>query len=62
MISQQSVGQIKFDVAKRVVSHSVTGIWQRIVAEYRLTESLPDQLKSSLPSIEEIEAELEGLK
>ena len=32
------------------------------VSEYRLTESLPDQLKSSLPSVEEIEAELEGLK
>ena len=30
------------------------------VSEYRLTQSLPDNLKSSLPSIEEIEAELHG--
>ena len=30
------------------------------VSEYQLTQSLPDKLKSSLPSIEEIEAELEG--
>jgi predicted nuclease of restriction endonuclease-like (RecB) superfamily len=31
------------------------------VSEYQLTQSLPDDLKSSLPSIEEIERELEGL-
>ena len=29
------------------------------VSEYELTRSLPDNLKGSLPSIEEIEAELE---
>jgi hypothetical protein len=28
------------------------------VSEYELTRALPDNLKSSLPSIEEIEAEL----
>ena len=28
------------------------------VSEYQLTHSLPDNLKSSLPSVEEIEAEL----
>lgn len=32
------------------------------VSEYELTRSLPENLKSSLPSIEEIEAELSGLK
>jgi hypothetical protein len=30
------------------------------VSEYELTQALPEELKSSLPSIEEIEAELEG--
>ncbi len=30
------------------------------VSEYQITESLPDTLKSSLPSIEQIEAELGG--
>ena len=30
------------------------------VTEYQLTQALPDNLKSSLPSIEEIEAELSG--
>ncbi|KAF1081584.1 MAG: hypothetical protein GQF41_1924 [Candidatus Rifleibacterium amylolyticum] len=28
------------------------------VSEYQLTQSLPDELKSSLPSIEAFEAEL----
>ena len=30
------------------------------VADYELTRALPDNLKSSLPSIEEIEAELQS--
>lgn len=30
------------------------------VSEYVITRSLPDEFKSSLPSIEEIEAELGG--
>ena len=30
------------------------------VSDYELTRALPDNLKSSLPSIEEIEAELSG--
>jgi len=29
------------------------------IAEFRLTESLPENLKSSLPSIEELESELD---
>ena len=31
------------------------------VAEYQLIESLPAELQTSLPSIEQIERELEGL-
>jgi len=30
------------------------------ISEYELTESLPENLKGSLPSLEEIEAELSG--
>lgn len=30
------------------------------VSEYIITRNLPDEFKSSLPSIEEIEAELSG--
>ena len=30
------------------------------VSEYTITQNLPDDLKSSLPSIEEIEAEFGG--
>jgi len=30
------------------------------VSEYNITKTLPDTLKSSLPSIEDIEAELSG--
>ena len=32
------------------------------VAEYQLSSALPENLKGSLPSIEELEAELEGVK
>jgi hypothetical protein len=32
------------------------------VSEYQLTQSLPENLKSSLPSIEEIEAKLFGVQ
>jgi hypothetical protein len=31
-----------------------------VVSAYQLTQALPDNLKSSLPSIEEIEAEFSG--
>ena len=31
------------------------------IAEYKLIESLPAELQTSLPSIEQIEAELQGL-
>ncbi len=32
------------------------------VSEYQITENLPDQFKSSLPGIEQIEAELGGFE
>jgi predicted nuclease of restriction endonuclease-like (RecB) superfamily len=32
------------------------------VSEYQLTKALPDELKSSLPTVEQLEAELENLK
>lgn len=32
------------------------------VSEYQITANLPEQLRSSLPSIEQIEAELGGFK
>lgn len=42
-----------------VVEYALSDIHKPIgVTEYQLTESLPENLKSSLPSIEEIEAEL----
>ena len=31
------------------------------VADYQLSTALPENLKGSLPSIEELEAELEGV-
>jgi predicted nuclease of restriction endonuclease-like (RecB) superfamily len=44
---------------KTVVEYTLKDVNKPIgVSEYRLTRSLPDEYKSSLPSIEEIEAEL----
>jgi predicted nuclease of restriction endonuclease-like (RecB) superfamily len=44
-----------------VVEYALRDINKPIgVSEYMITQSLPDDLKSSLPSIEEIEAELGG--
>lgn len=54
VIVQRLVAQILAEYALRDV-HKPIGI-----SEYELTRSLPDNLKSSLPSIEEIEAELSG--
>ncbi len=46
---------------KMVAEYALSGIHKPIgVSEYQLTQSLPDNLKPSLPSIEEIESELEG--
>ncbi len=42
-----------------VVEYSLSDIHKPIgVSEYQLTHQLPDKLKSVLPSIEDIEAEL----
>jgi hypothetical protein len=44
-----------------VVEYALKDIHKPIgVSEYTITKHLPDELKSSLPSIEEIEAELGG--
>lgn len=46
---------------KLVAEYALSDIHKPIgVSEYQLTQSLPENLKSSLPSIEEIEAELSG--
>ncbi len=45
---------------KTVVEYALSDIYKPMgVSEYQLIQSLPDNLKSSLPSIEEIEAEFE---
>lgn len=50
------------DKNKTVAEYALRDIHKPIgVSEYQLTQALPDDLKSSLPSIEEIERELEGL-
>jgi predicted nuclease of restriction endonuclease-like (RecB) superfamily len=46
---------------KTVVEYALMDINKPIgVSEYQITQHLPDNYKSSIPSIEEIEAELEG--
>ncbi|ABE52141.1 PDDEXK nuclease domain-containing protein [Methanococcoides burtonii] len=46
-----------------VVEYSLKDVHKPIgVSEYIITKNLPDEFKSSLPSIEEIEAELSGLE
>jgi predicted nuclease of restriction endonuclease-like (RecB) superfamily len=60
---QPSIGiLICKDKNKTVAEYALRDIHKPIgVSEYQLTQSLPDDLKSSLPSIEEIERELGGL-
>ena len=44
-----------------VVEYALKDVHKPIgVSEYIITKNLPDEFKSSLPSIEEIEAELSG--
>lgn len=46
---------------KLVAEYALSDIHKPIgVSEYQLTQALPDELKSNLPSVEEIEAELAG--
>jgi len=48
---------------KLIAEYALSDINKPIgVSEYQLTQSLPEDLKSSLPSIEEIEKELAGKK
>jgi len=48
---------------KTVVEYALKDVHKPIgVSEYTLTRNLPDKFKSSLPSIEEIEAELTGME
>jgi len=49
------------DRDRMVAEYALSDIQKPIgVSEYQLTQSLPSKLKSSLPSIEQIEAELRG--
>ena len=46
---------------KTVVKYALKDVHKPIgVSEYIITQNLPDEFKSSLPSIDEIEAELGG--
>jgi hypothetical protein len=48
------------DKKKVVAEYTLRGMTKPIgVSEYELTRTLPEELKSALPTIEEIEAELE---
>ena len=47
------------DKKKVLAEYALRGMSKPIgVSQYELTRALPDELKSSLPSIEELEAEL----
>jgi hypothetical protein len=56
----KTIGLLLCKSADRVVAeYSLKGLDKPIgVAEYQLTKSIPSDLESSLPSIEELEAEL----
>ncbi len=48
---------------KTIVEYSLKDVSKPIgVSEYQLTRFLPDEYKSALPTIEEIEAELGGIE
>ena len=55
-----SIGLILCQDKKKVVAeYALRGLSKPIgISEYELTRALPEELKSSLPTIEEIEAEL----
>ena len=57
---QMTIGLILCESKNKVFAeYALRDIHKPIgVAEYEMTRALPDSLKSSLPSIEEIEAEL----
>ena len=59
IIGQQAVGQLTHQTSDS--EYTLSDIHKPMgVSEYQLTQALPENLKSSLPSIEEIEAELLG--
>jgi hypothetical protein len=57
---QPTIGLILCQTKDRVLAeYALRGIQKPIgVSDYELTRALPDNLKTSLPSIEELEAEL----
>ena len=59
---QPTIGLILCQTKDRILAeYTLRDVHKPIgISEYELTRSLPDNLKSSLPSIEEIEAELSG--
>jgi hypothetical protein len=59
---QPTIGLILCQEKNAVVAeYALRGMNKPIgVSEYELTRALPDELKSSLPTIEELEAELSG--
>jgi len=59
---QPTIGLILCQTKDRILAeYALRDIYKPIgVSDYELTRTLPDNLKSSLPSIEEIEAELSG--
>ncbi len=61
---QPTIGLILCQDKKKILAeYALRGLDKPIgVSEYELTRALPDKLKSVLPTIEEIEAELEGNK
>ena len=68
-ISSQDILQSEKPIAQQAVSQLETKIGQQAVAQLtqipwgqNITKNLPDEFRSSLPSIEEIEAELSGME
>jgi predicted nuclease of restriction endonuclease-like (RecB) superfamily len=61
---EPSIGIVLCKGKNRVVAeYALRGINKPLgVAEYQLSKALPENLKGSLPSIEELEAELEGAR
>lgn len=59
---QPTIGLILCQTKDRIIAeYALRDVHKPIgVSEYELTQALPENLKSSLPSIEEIEAELGG--
>ena len=60
---QATIGLILCQTKDRILAeYALGGINKPIgISEYELTRALPENLKSSLPSIEELEAELSGI-